>query len=466
MKEKIKTRTAVNLLYLVLLVNLISCSQDEEIAIDEVIEIETPDWNEQSHGDKAEPDYQLIFPDDKVNRIDIKIEPENWKKMQADLVSNVGSGQGTPGQPPGDIEYDLLWVPCNIYFNDIQWYQAGIRYKGNSSLRTTYQRGIKKLPLKLDFDQFEDTYPAIKNQRFYGFKQLSLKNNFDDKSFMREKVASDLFREYGLVSPRTAFYRVYIDFGEGEKYFGLYTLVEEVDDTVIKTQYAETNGNLYKPEGTGASFAAGSFDISDMYKKTNETENDYSDIQQLYTIINSSERETSNELWKDKLNVVFDVPKFLKWLAANTTMQNWDTYGRMTHNYYLYNNPESGKLEWIPWDNNEALQDGKMGGALSLSLSEVGVNWPIIRYIMNDKEWETEYKQNLSGFVNGFFNPERVNIKYENYRKLIREYVVGNSGEQSGYTFLNNDADFDAAVDFLKLHVEKRDAAVLQYLTK
>ena len=466
MKEKIKIRTAVNLLYLVLLVIFISCSQDEEIAIDEVIEIETPDWTEQSHGDKAEPNYLLIFPDDKVNRIDIKIEPENWKKMQADLVSNVGSGQGGPGQPPGDIEYDLLWVPCNIYFNDIQWYQAGIRYKGNSSLRTTYQRGIKKLPLKLDFDQFEDTYPAIKNQRFYGFKQLSLKNNFDDKSFMREKVASDLFREYGLVSPRTAFYKVYIDFGEGEEYFGLYTLVEEVDDTVIKTQYTDSKGNLYKPEGTGASFAKGSYSVSDMYKKTNETENDYSDIQQLYTIINSPERETSNELWKEKLNVVLDVPKFLKWLAANTTMQNWDTYGRMTHNYYLYNNPESGKLEWIPWDNNEAFQDGKMGGALSISLSEVGNNWPIIRYIMNDKTWETEYKQNLSGFVNGFFNPGRVNIKYENYRKLIREFAVGNSGEQSVYTFLNNDADFDAAVDFLKLHVEKRDAAVLQYISK
>ncbi len=466
MKEKLKIRKAFYSAFLVLLVIFISCSQDEEIAIDEIIEIETPDWTEQSHGEKAGPDYNLIFPEDKVNRIDIKIEPENWQKMQADLASNVGSGQGAPGQPPGDIEYDLLWVPCNVFFNNIQWYQAGIRYKGNSSLRTTYQRGIKKLPLKLDFDQFEDTYPAIKNQRFYGFKQLSLKNNFDDKSFMREKVASDLFREFGLVSPRTAFYRVYIDFGEGEEYFGLYTLVEEVDDTVIKTQYADSKGNLYKPEGKGASFAAGSYSVSDMYKKTNETENDYSDIQQLYTIINSSERETSNELWKEKLNTVFDVPKFLKWLAANTTMQNWDTYGRMTHNYYLYNNPESGKLEWIPWDNNEALQDGKMGGALSLSLSEVGNNWPIIRYIMNDKTWETEYKQNLSGFVNGFFNPERVNIKYDKYSELIREYVVGNPGEQSGYTFLSNDADFDAAVDFLKLHVEKRDAVVRQYTTK
>jgi spore coat protein CotH len=333
-------------------------------------------------------------------------------------------------------------------------------------LRTTYQRGIKKLPLKLDFDQFEDTYPAIQNQRFYGFKQLSLKNNFEDKSFVREKVASDLFREFGLVSPRTAFYRVYVDFGEGEKYFGLYTLVEEVDDTVIKTQYAETKGNLYKPEGKGATFGAGSFDISDMCKKTNETENNYSDVQQLYTVINSSERETSNDKWKEKLNAVFNIPLFLKWLAVNTTMQNWDTYGRMTHNYYLYNNPESGKLEWIPWDNNEALQDGKMGGALSLSLSEVGVNWPLIRYIINDKTWEAEYKQNLSGFVNGVFNPGRVNIKYENYRQLLREYVVGSSGEQTGYTFLSNNADFDTAVDFLKLHVEKRNEAVRQFLSK
>jgi hypothetical protein len=68
--------------------------------------------------------------------------------------------------------------------------------------------------------------------------------------------------------------------------------------------------------------------------------------------------------------------------------------------------------------------------------------------------------------VNGFFNPEHVNIKYENYKELLSEYVVGSSGEQTGYTFLSNNADFDAAVDFLKLHDEKRNVAVQQYLAK
>ncbi len=35
-------------------------------------------------------------------------------------------------------------------------------------------------------------------------------------------------------------------------------------------------------------------------------------------------------------------------------MLNWDSYGNMAHNYYLYNHPEAG-LRRIPWDNNESM---------------------------------------------------------------------------------------------------------------
>ena len=48
--------------------------------------------------------------------------------------------------------------------------------------RVLGRQGILKLPFKLDFDEFEDDYPQIDNQRFYGFKKLSLKNNYDDQS--------------------------------------------------------------------------------------------------------------------------------------------------------------------------------------------------------------------------------------------------------------------------------------------
>ena len=43
----------------------------------------------------------------------------------------------------------------------------------------------------------------------------------------------------------------------------------------------------------------------------------------------------------------------------------------MTHNYFLYNDPDTGKLNWIPWDNNEALLNGKQGGASSLDFANL-----------------------------------------------------------------------------------------------
>ena len=124
--------------------------------------------------------------------------------------------------------------------------------------------------IKLDFDEYEDDYPQIKNQRFYGFKKLSLKNNYDDQSLLREKVAADIFESAGLAVSHTAFYALYVDHGEGPTYFGLYTLVEEISDTVIDTQFDDDSGNLYKPEDDSASFNDdGTFVATDIEKKTN-----------------------------------------------------------------------------------------------------------------------------------------------------------------------------------------------------
>ncbi len=339
--------------------------------------IDIPDWSVTTHSKEADLDYNTVFPQDEVLRFDIEIDSDSWTQIMDDLAANIGSsgfgfgGPGGPGGPGAMADFDPIWVPCSFHFNGIEWYKVGIRVKGNSSLQSTYRSGIDKFSFKLDFDEFEDDYEAIKNQRFYGFKQLNLNNNFEDYSLMREKVASDLFRDFGLVSAQTAFVAVYIDHGDGPKYFGLYTLVEEMDNTVIETQLGDDSGNLYKPEDDAATFANGSFDEDEFNIKNNEDEADYSDLLALYNHIHDNGRQSTPESWRSGLEQIFDVDLFLKWLAANTCMQNWDTYGLMSHNYYLYNSHLTNKLTWIPWDNNEEIKEGKMRGAVSLSYSEV-----------------------------------------------------------------------------------------------
>ena len=82
-----------------------------------------------------------------------------------------------------------------------------MRYKGNSTLMGAWRSGSAKLPLKLDFDQFEDTYPEIEDQRFYGFKQLSLGNNLNDATYLRDALSYDIMEAAGLVTPETRFTR-------------------------------------------------------------------------------------------------------------------------------------------------------------------------------------------------------------------------------------------------------------------
>jgi hypothetical protein len=58
---------------------------------------------------------------------------------------------------------------------------------------------------------------------------------------MPEKVAADVFKNAGMAVSNTGFYTLYVDHGNGPEYFGLYTLVEEVDGTVLDTlSYAVT----------------------------------------------------------------------------------------------------------------------------------------------------------------------------------------------------------------------------------
>ena len=458
---------------------LISCSEDDTNSINDnnssdssdsgddnndSSALDITDWSINTHSNEVYPNYTEVYENNNsVRRIDIVFNSADWSLMLENMSSLYGTfGQGGGGGGPGFAAENPIFRPADVYYNGVQWYKVGARFKGNSSLAFSWRNGVWKMSFKLDFDEFEDDYPEIENQRFYGFKQLSLKNNFDDESQLREKVASDIFREAGVPSPRTQFYEVYVDHGSGPIYFGLYTMVEEPDDTLAESQFSNDGGNLYKPDGDGASFSYGSFHQEDFVKQSNENEADWSDIQAIYSALHSNDRINNPELWRNNLAAVFNVDGFLNYLAVNTVIQNWDTYGRMTHNYYLYGNPDNnGVLTWIPWDNNESLRFGKMGGSLPLNFSGVGNNWPLIRFIYNDSSYREIYDNYVLSVTNGAFQTSYIQSVYSQYASLIESSVIN---EQEGYTFLESPSDFQAAVSTLNNHAQGRANAVNNYL--
>lgn len=449
------------------LIQLSACRKEVYVLDSEIAGVGLDDWTTATHSSSASANYAEVFNQSEVNRIDIVLSEDEYETMQDNLEDILGSsssgGQGG-GQGGGSTSFSdetPVYVAADFYFNGIQWYNVGVRYKGNSSLESSYSSGIGKLPLRLKFDEFEDDFPEITNQRFYGFKDLSLSSNYNDKSMMREKAASDIFSEFGVPAARSAFYEVWVDYGSGPVYFGLYTMMEVVFDTMLEDVFGSNSGNCYKPDGDGAMFSSSGFSLDDFEKKTNEDIGDWSDIQEMYNRLHASTRTTDVETWKTNLEAVFDVDGFLKYLAANNTIQNWDTYGNMTHNYYLYHDPADDLIKWIVWDNNEAFQSGARYSTLSFEMSEVSNDWPLITYITDVDEYRAIYDAYIQEFVDGAFAPSKMSTQYSAYDVIIASSATS---EISGYTFLSSSSDYSSAVSTLKSHCSSRTSAAFSYL--
>jgi hypothetical protein len=486
-----------------------------------------------ANAELSKPNYALVFPQNRVNTLEIAMTKADWDSINVDMKNKFGNEFGKGGRFPGagmmPKEGQKTSMPnaqqgfpprmgggmgegglqfgseepnyraVTLKFNGKVWTKVGFRLKGNSTLMMSWGQGLYKLPFRLSFDEFEKQFPEAKNQRFYGFKELSMSPGANDNSLIREKVTADIFREAGIPAAQTAFYKVYIDFGEGPKYCGVYTMVEVIDDTMIKTQFGDNNGtvpegNIYKPESTFQRFNAKQFE-----KKNNKKQADYADVEAFVKALNDPIRTTQPTQWRTNLEKAFNVAHFLKYLAVNNVVTNWDTYGGMAHNFYLYNSP-SKKLTWIPWDNNEAMSTrgpgggmrppmaglnsspsegtishpnfpsmggkGGFGAGVSLDLAGVGKNWPLIRFLADDPVYFTQYKNYVQAFTEKVFTPAKMTKLFAQNQALIAPFVVGKQKEARPYSQLRSEGDFESSLEQLNQHVINQNKKVREFMDK
>jgi hypothetical protein len=340
--------------------------------------------------------------------------------------------------------------------------------------------------------------PATRNQRFYGFQKLTFSSNFADDSMLKEVLATEAFRDQGVPAARAAFYRIFVDTGTGDEYWGLYTMIEDpADGAMLAAQFGDGDGNLYKPEGPGANWTL--FDETGFDKKSNEKEADFSDVSAAISALHAP--QTDAAAWRARMETLFDVDGFLRWLAVNSLIANWDSYGRMAHNYYLYGDPsEAGRLHWISWDHNMAfgmaggagmmgglpgarglpfggaagfelpsfLMDaarnagfGAMfGGSDDVLQQEVGDNWPLIATLLADEVYQARYRGILEQALEGMLAPESFAARVQELHAMIAPFVVGESGERPTHTTLSSPAGFENSVALLQEQMSRQRDAV------
>ena len=205
------------------------------------------------------------------------------------------------------------YVQGSLVFEGKTIKNVGIRYKGSvgawvgclSGINWTNPSGYKtcpKLSMKIKINWKDD-------KKFYGMKKLQFHSQNLDPSKMHERLGYYMYRNFGVIAPRSNHALVYIN----GVFNGVFANTENIDGPFTNKHFENPDGNLYK-EVWPVDIFGESQEINYFIDglKTNEEISDVSKIKKLpgSTIEDLSDWQTISELlltkstgnWRKKID--------------------------------------------------------------------------------------------------------------------------------------------------------------------
>ena len=334
-----------------------------------------------------------------------------------------------------------------IYDEKDTIYNVGIRIKGNTS------RNANRKSFRIDINAFE-------KQTFQGLKNLNIHGNHNDPSMSREYLSAFAMNQAEVPCLRVNFVKFYIN----NQYLGVRANSEFIDKTFLLGRFNNDKGNLYKCTWPADLVWLGS--DQNKYKeiinnpilnerayelKTNETKDDYSDLVNLINVINNSPKDS----FPARLERIFDVQMYLRTLAMEVLNGHWDNYYANKNNYYLYNNPSTGKFIYLPYDMDNTF--GVQWGFSNINNRDI-YNWgtsssaaPLTKNILSHIQYRRDYEFYIKNLLQDAWHRDSLYAELDYINQLIQSdmkndpFFDGTFTNDYGYTFKNWQESYTSA---------------------
>ncbi len=384
-----------------------------------------------------------LYDDTQVARIDITVNPADVIWMYENVESD---------------SFHFASVKFKNAYIDETIDSVGFRLRGNTS------RDAQKKSFKLSFDHF------VGGREFYGVDALNLNGEHNDPSISRSKICWDFFKDIGMISSRASHAVVYID----GKYFGVYISVEHIDKEFLKKNYTNAGGNLWKclypadltykgSNPNSYKFVSGNRRTYEL--KTNELDDDYTQLARFINIINN----TPSQNILDSLQKILNVNEFLKYLAVDILTSSWDDYWSLQNNYYIYYNPDEDRFRWIPYDYDNTLGIDFFGtdwwSADPYNFPKV-VNGarPLAEKVINNSQLRNLYTHFINFYSQNVFNLSKLETRIDNLKSLIFPYISADTFRTKDYDFDIN--DFNNSFTTSSYYHEPAKKGIKQYINE
>ena len=367
------------------------------------------------------------------------------------------------------------YVEGTLKFKDEIISPVGIRYKGSigafvgsvSGENWTNPSGYKtatKLSTKIKINWLDN------HKTFYGLKKLQLHSQNLDPSQMHERLAYWLYRQMGVIAPRSVHAKLYIN----NIFQGVYALTEQIDDQFIKANFNDHNGNLYKEiwplKSDGTAMDENSLKNA---LKTNQSDGDVSRMKSFaQQIIDSDDNNLSTVVAQS-----MDTSQIVAYTIVDRMIKNddgafhWYCFFQecAPHNFYWYENT-NGEFTLIPWDMDNAFENiNNNTNPVTLIADELGEQsnncspFPYGEAGLSQKSaacdkltlsWTkfTALKNNLKEtFINGPFSGAEIEEKLQTWSHQIESATA--QASQSHKDAISLD-DWHNAVEDLRLKID------------
>ncbi|MBN2890875.1 MAG: CotH kinase family protein [Bacteroidales bacterium] len=374
-----------------------------------------------------------VYSDTEVPRIDIIID--------ADSLAEIFTYENLES----DHEYPATFIYTSSQICDT-FDLVGFRLRGNTS------RYSAKKSFKVSFNTFASS------SEFYGLDNLNLNGEHNDPSIIRSKLNGDILHDFAIPAARTNHVEVYIN----NEYYGLYINVEHIDDNFLDKRFEISSGNLYKCYwGANLQYIDSN---PDSYKfddgngrrvyelKTNEDLDDYSDLAEFIDVLNNS----SVDDFPTNLEPLFNVNLYLKTLAFEVLVGHWDGYAFNQNNYYLYHNPTTGKLIYIPYDT-----DNTFGiDWFNIDWTERNIyTWadngrPLANRLLENEEYKNRYSFYVNELTDNILDIILFYSHIDDIKDMITPYAEADIYRTLDYGFTIDDFN-NSYIESLGMHVKE-----------
>ena len=265
-----------------------------------------------------------LYVASRVIEVELTLEPANWRELRGQTRGfiDIFAGEDCRNQPYGS---PFTWFPGSAIIDGEVFEFIDVRKKGFIGSLSEERPG-----LKLDLGEFTP------RQNLLGARHLTLNNSIADDAILRQCLGYSVFRKAGVPAPRCSFATV----GVNGQDLGLYVNVEPLKGDFLERNFGSRDGNFY--EGTLSDFTEES--ILTFEPKNNAEVVERPELRAVMQAIAADDDQLIAAL-----EGVINLDGFLTFWALEALLIHTDGYSANTNNFYLYLDPASGLLEFVPW---------------------------------------------------------------------------------------------------------------------